>query len=390
MADDVVEAANPANSGKCHLLALPAELRNEIWKLVLPEERTFCICRRTYCNRYICSIDQPYHMPALVGTCRQIQNEAGWLWYTHLDLHYITHGLDDFMKALGAVKALLLRRITREKFAMEWHDAEDLIDCEMCLLWHLHKIRLAPSVLKFPVTLPGADGTSITVFSHNPRADAAPHGIDTSSVEPPRHWGCCNARFQAHINAHMHIHLHEGHTHLSQSARVQEIRDEEVIPEEPLRDQEDCRLLNLPGEIRNRIYEYVLADYTNIALDNISLTRDQTAKHVQFPSIVEICQQIRKEAIGIWLSSTTFHFNFHGELYDFLRVLGVQQAGTIKDARETYVWQNQSQAECSLRQFRKGLDVLGIEMEESAVAVQFLGEKGTMELVRRADMVEES
>ncbi|EME78498.1 uncharacterized protein MYCFIDRAFT_199694 [Pseudocercospora fijiensis CIRAD86] len=188
----------------------------------------------------------------------------------------------------------------------------------------------------------------------------------------------------------MHIHLHEGHTHLSQSARVQEVGIEEVTRNEDLRDQEGCRLLTLPGEIRNRIYEYVLGDYTSIALDHISLAREQTAKHIQFPSILETCQQIRKEAISIWLSSTTFHFNFHGELYDFLRILGARQAGMVKDARESYIWQNQSQAECSLRQFRKGLDVLGIEMEESAVAVQSLGEKGRMEFVRKVEEVDVS
>ncbi|KXT07926.1 hypothetical protein AC579_3254 [Pseudocercospora musae] len=188
----------------------------------------------------------------------------------------------------------------------------------------------------------------------------------------------------------MHTHLHEGHTHLSQPARVQEVRDAAITQDELVRAQEDCRLLNLPGEIRNRIYEYILADYTNIALDHISLSRNPAAKHIQFPVIIETCQQIRKEAISTWLSSTTFYFNFHGELYDFLRSLGAQQAAMITDARETYVWQNQSQAECSLRQFRKGLDVLGIEMEESAVAVQFLGEQGRIELVRRIEEVEES
>lgn len=58
----------------------------------------------------------------------------------------------------------------------------------------------------------------------------------------------------------------------------------------------------------------------------------------------------------------------------------------IKDARETYVWQNRSQAECSLRQCRKGMEVLGVEVGKEVVGTQFNGEeKGEIVWVRKVE-----
>lgn len=60
---------------KCHLLELPAELRECIWQYALTEEETICF----YWDHNTCYIPEdppPFEAPGLLSTCHQIRNEA--------------------------------------------------------------------------------------------------------------------------------------------------------------------------------------------------------------------------------------------------------------------------------------------------------------------------
>ncbi|KAK3615977.1 hypothetical protein LTR56_026270 [Elasticomyces elasticus] len=56
-------------------------------------------------------------------------------------------------------------------------------------------------------------------------------------------------------------------------------------------------LLALPPELRNRIWEYTVADIVTVSA---------TQPYPGLPGILRTCRQTRKEAIGIWLLQTPF------------------------------------------------------------------------------------
>ncbi|KAK4622091.1 hypothetical protein CLAFUW4_06607 [Fulvia fulva] len=55
-----------------------------------------------------------------------------------------------------------------------------------------------------------------------------------------------------------------------------------------------CHLLELPAELRNRIYELVVADHTSI----------------HQPNLMRTCRQTRGEALSLFYSTHIFHFSF--------------------------------------------------------------------------------
>lgn len=69
------------------------------------------------------------------------------------------------------------------------------------------------------------------------------------------------------------------------------LEDKQTIPR--------CRLLELPAELRNKIYEYAL-----YAKEKIAVTTSLTE-----PSLLETCHMIRKEARSMWYTSNNFTIN---------------------------------------------------------------------------------
>ena len=65
--------------------------------------------------------------------------------------------------------------------------------------------------------------------------------------------------------------------------------------------QNGCRLLNLPAELRNRIYELVLQDSRNFNI------RPWHSNSYKYPALLRTCQQIAGEAGSIFFQQTTFY-----------------------------------------------------------------------------------
>lgn len=63
-------------------------------------------------------------------------------------------------------------------------------------------------------------------------------------------------------------------------------------------DQQDSEVLKLPAELRLEIYEYCLIEH-----DTIKVTKD-----LKQPALLSTCRRMRKEAIGVWYFSNSFHF----------------------------------------------------------------------------------
>lgn len=64
-----------------------------------------------------------------------------------------------------------------------------------------------------------------------------------------------------------------------------------------LKESSDCHLLNLPGELRNRIYRYVILDDDEIEV---------TSKGPGEPALLRTCTEIRQESIGLYYCENEF------------------------------------------------------------------------------------
>ena len=62
------------------------------------------------------------------------------------------------------------------------------------------------------------------------------------------------------------------------------------------------RLLQLPGELRNKIYSDVLVDSNRIEID----------RHVPQPALLEVCREVRQEAVKIFWTENTFNIYIRG------------------------------------------------------------------------------
>ncbi len=76
---------------RCHLLELPAEMRNRIYKLVLPEQEQY------YDRTEVELIDSAWQSTPLLKTCRQIRSDSE-------AIHY--HERNFFIYGLGAIRWL--------------------------------------------------------------------------------------------------------------------------------------------------------------------------------------------------------------------------------------------------------------------------------------------
>lgn len=91
------------------------------------------------------------------------------------------------------------------------------------------------------------------------------------------------------------------------------------------------KLLDLPAELRNRIYEFALPSSFNLQ----KLRRFMDYWDGDLPGLLQVSQQIRAEVMGIWLADTMFTFQTHRGLRRFLRVTGEQNSGRLKQVRYT-------------------------------------------------------
>ena len=76
--------------------------------------------------------------------------------------------------------------------------------------------------------------------------------------------------------------------------------------EVPLAPQQECRLLSLAPEIRNRIYRYVLVEDED---SDIIIDSDHALP--AHPSLLHTCRQIRHEASEIYFAENVFVVRIH-------------------------------------------------------------------------------
>ena len=82
----------------------------------------------------------------------------------------------------------------------------------------------------------------------------------------------------------------------SQAAKARSLQQSDSTSTQPrVSDFPPCRLLDLTGELRNRIYRYALVDPDQLS---IPITVDGYAR----PGLLSTCKQIRQEALKIYLS----------------------------------------------------------------------------------------
>lgn len=110
------------------------------------------------------------------------------------------------------------------------------------------------------------------------------------------------------------------------------------IVDAPPLSQQQSPLCTLPGELRNRIYRLVLVQ-SSVILD-VKILSTPTE-----PALLATCQRIRKEALNIFYSENTFHFDLSVGLdlekdeelmhSGWLASLGKTRCGLLEDLRIT-------------------------------------------------------
>lgn len=83
-------------------------------------------------------------------------------------------------------------------------------------------------------------------------------------------------------------------------------------------------LLRLPPELRNRIYDELLATVSQPFI----LTQERLS-----PPLLQVCRQIREEHNGMFYNATTFQFHDPTVCLEFLRRLSHRERGLVQDLR---------------------------------------------------------
>lgn len=101
----------------------------------------------------------------------------------------------------------------------------------------------------------------------------------------------------------------------------------------PAASTDPCRLLSLPPELRNRIYECVLRERASgrfIALSkDVDPDYDAQSDNLKLPALLQTNSQIRQEAMGIFYRLHKFYFTAHDSLAPVLPCsLGYVMNGT--------------------------------------------------------------
>ncbi|CAK3876740.1 Hypothetical predicted protein [Lecanosticta acicola] len=82
------------------------------------------------------------------------------------------------------------------------------------------------------------------------------------------------------------------------------------------KDAQDSRLFQLPAELRNTIYEFVLYSEDPVVLEDL-----WGRSSLRFPALLQVCRQVRDEAAGIWYSSSVFLWCSHRNLIGFAALI---------------------------------------------------------------------
>ncbi|KAK4494391.1 hypothetical protein PRZ48_014689 [Zasmidium cellare] len=87
-------------------------------------------------------------------------------------------------------------------------------------------------------------------------------------------------------------------------------------------DQTGCRLLGLPPELRNNIYELVFSGTTHTIPSHESRINYRRMKKHPAPGLLLACKQIHVETISMFYAQTAFYIEDHWNLPLWLKKIG--------------------------------------------------------------------
>jgi len=107
--------------------------------------------------------------------------------------------------------------------------------------------------------------------------------------------------------------------------------------------------LNLPPELRNRIYSFALVQSAPIKPNVQSLAGEHENSGKPYTpetvlSVARTCKQIHNEAIAVYYADNTFEFDDTYALYVFLHIIGADRRSRIERIRFTYQGMSATQA----------------------------------------------
>lgn len=126
------------------------------------------------------------------------------------------------------------------------------------------------------------------------------------------------------------------------------------------------RLLELPAELRNEIYELALFQTRPIGvtivlehcLTLLDFTRASRRSLVEEPPLLTCCRQVREEAIGIFYGSSTFASSERSELERWIIALPAAKRKLLRDVRVPFPIKSYS-----LHDLNCGSAVLAFELD---------------------------
>lgn len=136
-----------------------------------------------------------------------------------------------------------------------------------------------------------------------------------------------------------------------------------------------CRLLQIPSELRNRIYELVLIQHEPIRLPFGQSERDKRA-------LLRTCHQIHDEAVGIYYGNNAFLADcgawfLNADLICWLRGLGWKKRFMLKDVRLSLRQQQVFTRLCGIEDTHffimaliRRLDAMGLMLPEYVVRIE--------------------
>ena len=139
--------------------------------------------------------------------------------------------------------------------------------------------------------------------------------------------------------------------------------------------QQTCRLLRLPSELRNRIYELILIQEDQIRMPAGRTEGDKRA-------LLCTCHQIHDEAVGIYYGNNAFiadcgSWFLNADLTCWLRGLGWKKRLLLKDVRLSLRQQRMFSPPCGIEDtlffftaLIKRLDAAGLSLPLEAVKVE--------------------
>jgi hypothetical protein len=153
---------------------------------------------------------------------------------------------------------------------------------------------------------------------------------------------------------------------------------------------QSCPLLDLPAELRNHIYDWLLIPGASEEDDDYGIVTIRYDSKIKLrwkpPPITQISRQVRRETTTIYYGENTFRITLSPRdvrqpLHPWLRALSPEIRGMLRDIQLDLDYDYAAKARDALDFFHEGLAEDGVELQPSTLAVGVLDPP--LELPRR-------